>query len=150
MKIFFNLWICFLWSMFNNNWNYMCLPFRTRIPSSGLFSLKAGFTVWRVITRPREFCLQTGNSKNYSLLWSNISFTKMQSWSVKNACDFTEILQDPKEIENEQFVTNCQSQQNHNCWHIGNVSKPQINNCYQYSYLVWLASLKIPFQYSYS
>ena len=34
----------------------------------------------------------------------------MQSWSVKNACDFPEILQNTKEIENEQFVTNCQSQ----------------------------------------
>ena len=38
----------------------------------------------------------------------------MQSWSVKNASDFTEILQNPKEIENEQFVTNCQSQYNRN------------------------------------
>ena len=34
----------------------------------------------------------------------------MQSWGVKNAGDFTEILQNLKEIENEQFVTNCQSQ----------------------------------------
>ena len=48
----------------------------------------------------------------------NISFRKMQSWGVKNACDFTEILQNPKEIENEQFVTNCQSQYNCNFWHI--------------------------------
>ena len=88
----------------------MYLLFRTRIPSSGLFSLKAGFIVWHVTTRPREFCLQTGNSKNYSLLWCNISFRRMQYWSVKNASDFTEILQNPKEIENEQFVTNCLSQ----------------------------------------
>ena len=89
----------------------MYLLFRTRIPSSGLFSLKAGFIVWHVTTRPREFCLQTGNSKNYSFfVWCNISFRKMQSWGVKNAGDFTEILQNLKEIENEQFVTNCQSQ----------------------------------------
>ena len=40
----------------------------------------------------------------------NISFRTMQSWGVKNACDFTEILQNPKEIENEWFVTSCQSQ----------------------------------------
>ena len=136
------VWRCFLWSMFKNYWNYMYLLFRTRIPSSGLFSLKAGFIVWHVTTRPREFCLQTGNSKNYSSLWCNISFRRMQSWSVKNACDFTEILQNPKEVENEQLVTNCQSQWNCNFWHIemwlsyswwsAHPSKPQINNCYHY------------------
>lgn len=47
---------------------WIVLLSRTRIPSSGLSSLRAGFIAWPVTTRPKDFCLQTGNSMSIFLL----------------------------------------------------------------------------------
>lgn len=56
------------WFLYIYQW---ILLHRIRILNSGLSLLRAGSIAWLVITRPRGFCLQTGNSKLDLLFFFN-------------------------------------------------------------------------------